>query len=226
MKTLIAIVSCHTRQDWANLVRKTWVPLVPKDRSDVLFFVGRGESTLPTDTVQLECDDSYQGLPEKVRSIVRWALDNGYDYMLKCDDDVLLKPQDILRSDFDQFDFTGHECAPNNQVPYGFCYWLSRKAMKIMENEPLPSGSNNDEAWVAHTMNRNGILLHHEGKYHLHYGRNLSDNEIGQRSLRKPVLPPTYPARYFAWCMHCKHVSQDRMQQEFKDIFQREVHTQ
>lgn len=222
MKTLIAIVTCHTRLDWANLVRQTWVPLVPKN-VDVRFFCGRGAPRdLMTDEVLLDCDDSYQGLPNKVQEIIRWVLDRDYDFILKCDDDVVIHPDHLLSSDFDQFDFTGHRCAENNQVPWGFNYWLSRKAMQIMADSPLPQG-NNDEAWVAHTLNRNGLLLHHEERYCLHYGRHLGLVH-SRRTLRKPIGEPT--TAYFAWCMHNHDVSVDVQQQEFRHIFEREVKTQ
>ena len=221
MKILIAIVTCHTRPDWANLVRHTWVPLVPKD-VNVRFFVGRGDSFLSPDTVQLDCNDSYQGLPDKVRSIIRWALDNGYDFILKCDDDVVIHPLAILASDFVKFDFTGHSCAENNQVPWGFNYWLSKKAMEIMVDTPLTQG-NNDEALVSHTLNRNGLLLHHEDRYCLHYGRNLG-MEPPRRALRKPPEPPK--SQYFSWCLHNHDVPKEVVFAEFKRIFEREVKTQ
>lgn len=218
LKILIAIISCHTRLDWADLQRKTWVPEVKN--ADVRFFCGRGAPRATVnDEVILDCDDSYQGLPNKVQEIVRWALERGYDFILKCDDDVVLKPYELLRSDFREFDFTGHQCAENNQVPWGFNYWLSRKAMEIMVNASLPQG-NNDEAWMAHTLNRNGLLLHHEDRYCLHYGRNLGIQH-SKRALRKPLEQPTH--KYFSWCMHNHDVSKEVIFEEFKRVFEREV---
>ena len=35
MNTLLAVVSAHTRDDWANAIRSTWVPLVPEGTVDV-----------------------------------------------------------------------------------------------------------------------------------------------------------------------------------------------
>lgn len=214
MKILIAVVTCYGREDWANLQRETWVPLMPVD---VEFFVGKGGPS--QGTTQLDCDDSYQGLPEKVKAIIEWALERKYDYMLKCDDDVVLKP-DILRSDFTQYDFTGHECAPKNQTPWGFNYWLSKKAMEIMSKETLPQG-NNDEAWVAHAMNRHGILLHSDQRYCLHYGRTLG-YEPPRRALRRPEEKTT-GQHYFSWCLHNHDVDKKIVQEEFRRIFKREV---
>jgi hypothetical protein len=222
MKTLIAIVTCNTRPDWAELVRKTWVPLVPKT-IDVRFFVGRSTNNLSSpDTINLDCSDAYEGLPNKVQEIIRWALLNGYDYVLKCDDDVVIHPEHLLASDYAHFDFTGHQCAENQQVPWGFCYWLSKKAMQIMAEQALPQG-NNDEAWVSHALNRNGLLLHHEDGYHLHYGRNLG-TAPPKRALRKPLELPT--SNGFAWCMHNHSVPKEVIFAEFLRIFEKEVKTQ
>ena len=96
MKTLIAVVSAHHRIHWRDCIRDTWLPLVPVTQADVKFFMGRGDSLLKNDEVTLNCDDSYLGLPEKVREIARWALSHGYDYMLKCDDDTVIRPELLL----------------------------------------------------------------------------------------------------------------------------------
>ena len=171
-KVLIAVVNARHRMEWASAIRTTWASLVPPDRADVKFFVGRGEISAIADTVELECGDLYKDLPEKVKSIIHWSLKHDYDYMLKVDDDVVINPLALMSSGFDTADFTGHESSPNNQTPYGFCYWLSRKAMEIMKEQPLPP-NNNDEAWVANTLLKNGIALCHDGRYRLHYGRRI-----------------------------------------------------
>ena len=92
MKHLLAIVSCHSREDFSDAVRSTWLPLVPQGL-DVRFFRGRGATREPlADEIFLDCDDSYEGLPNKVQEIVRCAHSHEYDFVLKCDDDVVVKP--------------------------------------------------------------------------------------------------------------------------------------
>ena len=47
-RSLIAVVSAHTRKVWRDAIRATWLPMVPEG-TDVRFFLGRGESvTQPT----------------------------------------------------------------------------------------------------------------------------------------------------------------------------------
>ena len=129
-KTLIAVVSCHTRENWANAIRETWKPLV--QGADVLFFRGRGNSAESDDVIQLDCDDSYAGLPEKVRAIMQWAHNRGYEHVLKCDDDVVLNPIELLSSGYEKHRYSGklnRRGIPT--VPFGFNYWLNRQCIGL-----------------------------------------------------------------------------------------------
>lgn len=227
---LIAIVNCRSRQNWATAVRNSWMPTMLAAGADVKFFVGRGDTPVE-DCVELDCDDSYQGLPDKVREIIRWAYAQGYEYVLKCDDDVVLHPKLILASGFDKHDFVGHEHARGAIVPYGFNYWLSRKAMKVMLDEPLPAGSNNDEAWVTHTLRRADIRLHHDNRYCLHEGYGTVSFNNERRALRKnpKSLPPkTAIPGTFSWCMYINwngfHKTPDKIAiTEFTRIYDKHV---
>ena len=205
-------------------MRSTWVKLVPST-VDVIFFYGRGTVKVALeDEIVLDCDDSYQGLPDKVQSIIRWALNHEYDYLLKCDDDVVLSPHKILASGFEKSDFTAHRCAENSHVPWGFNYWLSNRAMRIMATKDLPQG-NNDEAWVAHSLIKEGIYLNHDPRYNLHYGRNLG-LYTDKRPLRRSAPASSKSSMYFSWCMHNHDVPEELMQKEFKRVFEKEVKTQ
>ena len=216
MKILLAVVTCHAREDWATAVRETWATILPPN-VDVRFFLGRGALREPlNDEVFLDCDDSYEGLPDKVQSIIRWALERDYEFMLKCDDDVVLKIDSLLASGFDQYDFTGRANGNGFHIPFGFNYWLSRKAMLLVKDEPLPP-NNNDEAWVTRTLERNGIQLHNDDRYCLDYGYGLGP-EMPHRALRRPPVPDRIP-HFFSWCMHNKKVSRERLILEFKRIY-------
>jgi hypothetical protein len=189
---------------------------VPSTAS-VKFFRGRGALREPLDDeVFLDCDDSYAGLPNKVQEIVRWAYSNGFDYVLKCDDDVVLRPSAMLSSDFSHYDFTGCQepsCKPGEiRTPWGFCYWLSRKAMKLVIDSPLPGkmGSihshehNNDEAWVSTVLHYKGIFLHSDVRYYLHTGKPEPRPELQcKRPLRRPKPPEKVPVDgAFAFCVY------------------------
>ena len=209
MKTLIAIVNARPRQQWREALRKTWLPLVPKDKADAFFFVGRGEPCeLGPDVVELDCDDSYWGLPDKVRAIARWALANGYDFMLKCDDDVALIPRLLLASGYNRQPYTGRanrKPTRNNPfyIPVGFNYWLSRACMECIKNEETPQAHNDDELWVATILHENGIHLTDDRRYRLHTGEFITRPK--RRPLR-PKRPPSVHAEWvegeFSWCVY------------------------
>ena len=213
---LLAIVSCHTREEYSNAVRSTWLPSVPPEL-DVKFFRGRGAAREPlSDEVFLDCDDSYNGLPNKVQEIMRWAYEHGYDYAAKVDDDVVVRPREWYQS-FKRCDFTGCQeaaCRPGEiRTPYGFFYVLSRRTMQMVISAPLPGnpGSthshwhNNDEAFVSTILHINGIRLQHDSRYFMFRGRRIQSTNT-KRSLRAPpriAMPvDTPPSDWFAICIY------------------------
>lgn len=232
MKVLIAIVNCHNRKMYADTQRDTWVTMIPAG-IDYKFFLGPSSDREPKiDEVFLDCDDSYQGLPGKVREIIRWAKIHDYDFMLKCDDDVVLLPEKFISSGFSSSNFVGHR---NNdggtlKIPYGFCYTLSRKAMDIMSEVSLPDG-NNDEAWIARVLYDHNIQLHHDPRYHLYKGKK-EDFVIPKP---KPLRAPPRPAYIvyddpvegtFAYCMYIpwvgyRELSKERNLEEFRRVFEK-----
>lgn len=233
------MVSAQPRKHWRDAIRETWKALVPETLADVRFFVG-SERLAPyePDTVYVECDDSYHGLPEKIRSIVRWALDHDYDYILKCDDDVVLKPEALLQCGYEQYDFSGKTNRwPTTQMPYpvtvGFNYWLSKRAMRIVATAELPPEQapgvkdNDDEKWVAGLMHRNGIQLHHDTRYEI-YGGEIEDRPPSRlyRPLRPPKINSPQNRDVFSWTIFLEANSGDGIPietklREFHKVFAR-----
>jgi len=209
MKALVAVISCHKRLPWNVAIRSTWLPEI-KSNVDVVFFYGRGEhQPLLEDEVILDCGDSYDCLPEKVRAVIRWAIDHDYDFLLKCDDDVVLRPDYFLKSGYGNRDFVG----PSNgyaivqgnlrdkvSVPWGFCYWLSRRAMEAVKNAPLPQ-DNNDEMWVSLTLAPLGMRLCVDNRYYIHRGF-PPPKEKGRRPLRRAEIPDKKAEDGVAFCIH------------------------
>jgi hypothetical protein len=225
----LAIVSCHSREDYSNVSRATWLPSVPEGL-DVRFFRGRGAVREPKDDeVWLDCRDDYAGLPEKVKSIFEWGYDHGYDTVSKVDDDVTINVNKWLEG-FYRCDFTGcreSACKPNEiQTPYGFFYVLNRKTMRLVLDSPLPSHGN-DEAWVSTVLYTNGIYLKHDHRYFLHRGGRPRP-EV--RSLRAPKrdypLVTTPPPDVFALCAYLNwggfHMTPDAVNlQEIQWLYER-----
>jgi hypothetical protein len=228
VRTLIAVVSCAAHAEYRKAIRETWLPLVPKDNADVLFFMGRGSTAVCSDEIVLDCDDSYLGLPEKVRAIVQYALKGGWDYVFKCDNDVVLLPSKLLASGYETADFVGHKNSSKEDPvpPYGFLYGLSKRSMQIIAEAELPR-DNWDEGWVRTKLYAHGIMLRHDPRYTLHFGKK-EDYVSKRRPLRffraNTMLAERPPEGTFAWCMYIpwlgyKNLSAERTIEEFKKVF-------
>lgn len=214
MKLLIAVMSCHNRPDFSNAIRSTWGKEVPIEKADLKFFLGRGPNLPKDDEVLLDCGDDYKSIPEKVRAIIKWALEKGYDYVCKLDDDVVMYPSVFCYSEFFKWDFYGMGKSDNGSLlglamPYGFCYILSRKSMEIVTSSPIPQEDQEydqraagiDEYWVSWVLYRKGIYL-----------------QVDWRSRLWTGQFDIYPQRpdEFMVCVHTPGSSTDRVQEMFK----------
>lgn len=106
-KILIAIASCErdSLNGFNQAVRDTWL----KDKNvDYKFFRGIGSAPAKEDEVILNCKDDYLSLPEKTMEILKWAVNDNYDYVFKCDTDTYVVLDRLLSSDFKNYDYVGH----------------------------------------------------------------------------------------------------------------------
>ncbi len=164
MKKLVAVMTCHTNRHKADAQRATWVKDLRAQGTDVMFFLGTpppGASPfVKQDEVFLfGVDDSYYGIPEKVRRICRWAVENGYDYVAKCDDDVYIAPLRFPHLPLGA-DYIGRFRGPHGNYPAhlasGFFYWLSVAAARIVGWE-TNNGDWMDERFCANALALRGI---------------------------------------------------------------------
>ena len=121
MKSLISVFTCHQYQyqkqdegaahhsgyheNRAQAVRNTWYrdwESKYKDQIDLTFFFGRWlkEATrcpLPNE-VFLDVPDDYNSVSYKVQAICKWALDAGYERLIKIDDDIFCYVDRLLKN--------------------------------------------------------------------------------------------------------------------------------
>ena len=138
-KTLIAVAGCHAREAYADAQRKTWVKDVRG--ADVRFFAGRPSifAVAPrcADDVWLQVPDGYWQRKLKVLAMILWALERGYEYMWKIDDDVYVRPERLLA--LPQVDYQGLVInAPQEglRVCHGFLYGISLASMARLLFKP------------------------------------------------------------------------------------------
>jgi len=241
VKTLIGVINCHTRPDFQKAIRDTWLPLVPPE-VDVKFFLGRGATREPkTDEVFLDCGDTYLDLPEKVQCMLKWAYAHGAEYTMKLDDDCILDAQAWYQG-FQRSDFSGWQdpgCRPNEiKTPWGFAYVLSRKAMKLVKDHPLPGkpGSisthahGNDEAFFSTILHYNNIFLNNDPRYYLYQGQKPKPVHRPLRAPKReaPTLDMTRYYTAYAWAIYLNwegwhNTSPEVILQEFRKVFKDRV---
>lgn len=165
MKILIAVTNCWMFRKRQEVIRNTWLKNVPSC-FDVRFFLGVGPNQKPeqlkSDEVFCQVDDGYNGLPAKTRAMARFARDNGYDWMFKCDDDTYVQLDRLAKAVQELMgDYVGRLRGPsgNYPAPYasGFSYWLSRRAFSIIADAKLTEDVAEDR-WVGNTLHN-----HHMG---------------------------------------------------------------
>jgi hypothetical protein len=89
-KMLVLICSCQATPDRRDACRETWLAHGLPNGMEAVFLVGRPgvPCALAGDTLYLDCDDSYVGLPQKMHrayneALARWD----FDWLFKTDDD-------------------------------------------------------------------------------------------------------------------------------------------
>ena len=246
MRVLLAIVSCHKRQEFTDAIRSTWLPQKPAEM-DVLFFRGRGATRDPLlDEVFLDCGDAYLDLPEKVQAIMKWAYEHGYDFAAKCDDDVVVKPREWYYG-FQRSDFSGWQdpgCKSGEiRTPWGFFYVLSRRSMELVIEAQLPGRQGahhtychgNDEAWVSTVLHFKGLFLSSDPRYFLYMGEkpkageghgSWKPGEEAKRSLRARPPRNTAPVRVpvLDWFAACVYLNWSGWHDTGPEIILREFH--
>jgi len=184
MKLCILTISCGnpTYRAKVQAQRDTWRK--DTDGIDVFVFLGRGAEKLNDDEIILDAPDDYKGLPEKVRLAFGWALDQGYDYCLRIDDDTYVQVDRLLKAVPVGHNYSGRLRGPsgNWKSPYasGFAYWLSRKGMEVRVN-----GTTNDtveDRATANILASAGIKCHHDDRFVVHLSkRNAVSGDEGPR---------------------------------------------
>lgn len=146
--------------DRIQTVRDTWAKDIEpfKEHVTLKFFYGEPHPRpAASDEVYLPCGDGYEHLPLKTINIARYALEQGYDYVFKCDDDTAVYLDRLIHELMShKFDYAGYE---NGRVASGGPgYWLSRRAMKALVANDKPDHWAED-VWTGKVMSYANIPL-------------------------------------------------------------------
>jgi len=152
--TLIAIFTCQAYSDRRAAIRDTWMD------ADACFV--SGAPIHGPDVICLNVPDGYADLPQKTFATVQYAVDHGYDLLIKVDDDTFLWPRPDYISEFAKHDCLCH-VRPNNGSPYpqGGCYSLNRRAMCAVLAHPELFTTGLEDVAVGKALAAEGIALTH-----------------------------------------------------------------
>jgi len=154
-KILIAVIGCEKYTDRAQACRDTWADT---SLCDVMFFTG------PV----LGVGDTYEDLPAKTQAACRWALDHGYDWMFKADDDTYIWVERLLSSGFEEHHYSGFGGGkvppPEEYASGGAGYWLDRSALEVVANALLTNDTCEDR-WVGRVLYDAGMSLFINRRY-------------------------------------------------------------
>ena len=165
-KACILVTACNQHRNRADMVRATWLNTW-RDLIDVFFVYGNGNTVQHNDELVFPVDDSYYGLPAKIQVSHKWALEQGYDPIMKTDVDVYCHLPRILVYGLGRADYVGNFFY--DSFAMGAFYELSRKATEILVNAPLPApfAPGGDDVWVGKIMADAGVSRFHESRYYI-----------------------------------------------------------
>jgi hypothetical protein len=200
MKILIAITSCGLFEENGinQACRDTFLQDVKKFPDlTYRFFIGKGDPadnhlmrylegishpsqnttfdtcskfTLKEDTILLPVPDDYKHVAFKTQEKLKWALNNGFDYIFLCFADTYINIKRLINSDFINQDYIGSffkwdkswSPVETEGCSGGAGYWVSKKAAKLIIDTPVTDWA--DDRWIATIMKKNNIMaIYHQG---------------------------------------------------------------
>jgi hypothetical protein len=184
-KILLGVFSCHRYEyspdDWfkrptvdrLGALRDTWLKDVTVDYK---IFKGRRTGIhdtavrlVPSDEVWLDAGDDYRHSNEKIKGVIGYALEHGYDYLIKIDDDVYCYWERMNLNPTDDY-IGGGGPAYRGQYCAGITYYLSRRAMEILSRTSLATSDINmwaEDRWVGASLFRHQIRCAFDLRYHV-----------------------------------------------------------
>lgn len=169
-RMLLAIITCKENADRVRAQNDTWIPRAVAAGYHVQIFDGE----------RLGVPDDYYSLIQKTQAVCQWAINHGYERLLKVDDDCCIRVDHLHPTNFDYAGIVvaANDCGsiippgvppkPKGTYPYNYAsggaYWLSRKAMAIIADAE-PNGDWAEDRFVGNTLARHGIFVQRISDY-------------------------------------------------------------
>ena len=186
MRPLVQIISHAGGSTWRQAIRDTWLEFGGVEHR---FVIGAGAVTAHDDTITVAAPDGYDGIAFKVREGLRFALQDGYDFVFTCFTDTYVSVPRLLLSNFERHHYSGccircpegyQDLSTDGKGRFSYAsggpgYWLSRRAMEIVvATEPR---SQYDDMWIGWELGLHGLPCFNDNRYG-HHGDRLYPEQI------------------------------------------------
>lgn len=142
VSVLVGICSAAHYTNRRNAVRETWLSQ-PHPDMECLFFIGKtNDPVREKNLVELNANDKYEYLPEKVLAFLKYALDHyDFDWLFKCDDDTYINFERLAELTRYEADLIGDISTSTRGAPSGGAgYMLSRDMVeRLVRDENIKS---------------------------------------------------------------------------------------
>lgn len=187
-----------------DAVRATWWKDVANHPGvTAKFFFGAGDPAIEADEVSLDVPDDYASLPLKTKAIAQYALDNGYDYLFKCDDDTAVYVEKLV-AEILQFrpEWAGY-FGGTMAMSGGPGYILNRRAMKFVA-AMSPSSWAEDVSVTFALSGRDFFPVFLEGHRpgfaeHWFFPRGFDASRMNPKIVTMHAVQPDVMRKWYAW---------------------------
>jgi len=164
MKILCGIMGAipHAYNGQHQASRDTWIPEFSKI-GDVRFFIGREDYELREDEIRVNVPDTMTYILYKTVELLKWAIEQKYDMILKLDTDTYVDVDQLAKSSYSTYDYVGAPVGNIGEFYAGTnCYsffqgsatWLSPKAAQIVIEDAIPTMNR----MIPEAMKYNGTI--------------------------------------------------------------------
>ena len=185
----------------AKICEQTWLKDCP---CDYKFF---SDADLGLTEIDQHKNDIDPIRTMRTKLMVKYAYDNGYDFVFRVDSDAYVWVNRLLACGFEQWDYSGW-CLQAQQGEWcvntahgGVGFFLNRKAMEIVMNAPVERYADRKywgDLWAGHQLYKRGIHCHRDtrfvdGSSHKGHQGNIHPEELPldhQYVSVHPIHPP------------------------------------
>lgn len=168
MRPLIAVESCHRDRHLQKTQLETCFSRWTDYPVELRFFIGRPEDEVRSPLeVFLDVSDDYYSLPFKTQAMLRWARENEFTNIFKCDTDTYVDVKRLLESGFERHAYVG--CHFKGYIHGGPGYWLDADSADKVVAEPVHGWAEDSFVWET-LYDKYVVPFHHDSRYVMENG--------------------------------------------------------